>query len=93
MMKNDLSIIIVNYKSWDKLQLCLDSVLNQNQINLQIIIVDNFSNDNRLKDFKNRFKQINWIENKNNLGFAKACNIGATLSESKWLLFLNPYLK
>ena len=90
MMKNDLSIIIVNYKSWDKLQLCLDSVLNQNQINLQIIIVDNFSNDNRLKDFKIRYKQINWIENKNNLGFAKACNIGATLSESKWLLFLNP---
>ena len=60
-MKTDLSIIIVNYKSWDKLQLCLESILNQSQINLQIIIVDNFSNDNRLKDFKNRFKQINWI--------------------------------
>jgi len=86
----DLTIIIVNYKSWEKLKLCLKSIQNQSQINLQIIVVDNFSNDNRLKDFQNKYKQVNWIENKNNLGFAKACNIGALQAESKWLLFLNP---
>ncbi len=86
----DLTIIIVNYKSWEKLKLCLKSIQNQSQINIQIIVVDNFSNDNRLKDFQNKHKQVNWIENKNNLGFAKACNIGALQAESKWLLFLNP---
>ena len=86
----DLTIIIVNYKSWEKLKLCLKSIQNQSQINIQIIVVDNFSNDNRLKDFQNKYKQVNWIENKNNLGFAKACNIGALQAESKWLLFLNP---
>ncbi|MDG1966802.1 MAG: glycosyltransferase family 2 protein [Flavobacteriaceae bacterium] len=86
----DLTIIIVNYKSWEKLTLCLISIQNQSQINIQTIVVDNFSNDNKLKDFQNKYKQVNWIENKNNLGFARACNIGALQAESKWLLFLNP---
>ena len=89
-MKYDLSIIIVNYKSWNKLELCLESIRNQSNINIQIIIVDNFSNDNKLKDFQKKHKLVNWIRNKDNLGFAKACNIGASRSESKWLLFLNP---
>ena len=86
----DLSIIIINYKSWEKLTLCLKSVQDQSQINTQVIVVDNFSNDNKFKDYQNKYKQVNWIENKNNLGFARACNIGASHAESKWLLFLNP---
>lgn len=86
----DLTIIIVNYKSWGKLTLCLKSIQNQCHINTQIIVVDNFSNDNKFKDFQNKYKQVNWIENRNNLGFARGCNIGASHAESKWLLFLNP---
>ena len=86
----DLTIIIVNYKSWEKLTLCLKSIQNQCHINTQIIVVDNFSNDNKFKDFQNKYKQVNWIENRNNLGFARGCNIGASHAESKWLLFLNP---
>lgn len=86
----DLAIIIVNYKSWNKLELCLESIQNQSNINIQIIVVDNFSNDNKLADFQKKHKLVNWINNKDNLGFAKACNIGASHSESKWLLFLNP---
>ena len=86
----DLTIIIVNYRSWGKLKNCIKSIQNQSHINTQIIVVDNFSNDNKFKHFQNEYKQINWIENKNNLGFAKACNIGALKAESKWLLFLNP---
>ena len=86
----DLTIIIVNYKSWEKLEQCLESIKNQKNITIQTIVVDNFSNDNKLKCFRNLHKEVNWIESKNNLGFAKACNIGAFESESKWLLFLNP---
>ena len=29
-------------------------------------------------------------KNENNFGFSKACNIGAKLATSKWILFLNP---
>ena len=41
-----LSIVIVNYKSWLPLTECLDSLLNQNNINPKIIVVDNDSQDN-----------------------------------------------
>ena len=61
----DLTIIIVNYKSWSKLKNCIKSIQNQSHINTQIIVVDNFSNDNKLKHFQNKYNQVNWIENKN----------------------------
>ncbi|MBL6649697.1 MAG: glycosyltransferase family 2 protein [Flavobacteriaceae bacterium] len=89
-MNNTLTVIIVNYKSWDKLTYCLESIKNQANIVLNVIVVDNFSNDTIICDFKNKFKWVKWIENKTNLGFAKACNIGAKNSNSNWLLFLNP---
>ena len=89
-MKIELSIIIVNYRSWDKLKFCLKSILTQKQINLKVIVVDNFSNDNKLNLFKENFKWVEWIISNENLGFAKACNLGATFANSKWILFLNP---
>ena len=89
-MKIELSIIIVNYRSWDKLKFCLKSILTQKQINLKVIVVDNFSNDNKLDLLKENFKWVEWIISNENLGFAKACNLGATFANSKWILFLNP---
>ena len=39
----DLTIIIVNYKSWEKLTWCLKSIQNQCHINTQIIVRRKFS--------------------------------------------------
>ena len=49
---NNISIIIVNFKSWKPLELCLNSLINQNNINSEIIVVDNHSNDNKINLFK-----------------------------------------
>lgn len=89
-MSDSLSIIIVNYKSWDKLKLCLDSISKQKDIKISTIVVDNNSNDHQIINFKNKFVSVKWIENSENLGFAKACNIGASYCNSTWYLFLNP---
>ena len=50
--KLDLSIIIVNYRSWDVLQECLDS-LNQYspKLSYEVIVVDNDSQDGRITSF------------------------------------------
>ena len=56
-MKTDLSIIIVNYKSWDKLQLCLESILNQSQI--KALITKTKSKINK------KVKELDFIEAKN----------------------------
>lgn len=86
----DLSIIIVNYRSWVALSKCLDSILNQNKLKAKILVLDNNSDDNIFNDFKNKYSSVEWFKNNENLGFAKACNIGSKKVNSKWILFLNP---
>ena len=89
-IKSDFSIIIVNYRSWEKLNKCLNSIFKQKLLPSNTIVVDNYSNDGEFSIFKKKFKSVNWIENKENIGFSKACNIGYELVKSKWVLFLNP---
>ena len=86
----ELSIVIVNYKTWENLSLCLESILKQSKIEIKVIVVDNNSKDNQISFFKQKYDWVHWIENFENFGFAKACNIGASLIKSKWSLFLNP---
>tara|TARA_B100000941_G_scaffold284244_1_gene254770 strand:+ start:845 stop:1753 length:909 start_codon:yes stop_codon:yes gene_type:complete len=83
----DLTIIIVNYRSWDSLSLCLNSIYKKCN---KVLVVDNYSNDHKLKVYKKKYSWVNWIENSKNFGFSKACNIGAQKAKTKWLLFLNP---
>ena len=86
----DLSIIIVNYRSWAKIDSCLQSLGQQHDIAQEIIVVDNYSNDGILENFTEKFPFVTWIKNNKNDGFAAACNIGAKGTSTKWLLFLNP---
>lgn len=86
----DLSIVIVNYRSWDKLEPCLLSLQNQSQKIKSVIVVDNYSNDGILDTFSHRFPEVDWIPNDYNAGFAAGCNLGSQKVGTKWLLFLNP---
>ena len=86
----DLSIVIVNYRSWLKLDSCLLSIKQQKQKVKQVIIVDNFSNDGILESFIKKFAWVKWIKNESNTGFAAACNLGAQNCSSHWILFINP---
>lgn len=88
----NISIIIVNYKSWKHLDLCLESLLtiDETDFTFEVIVVDNNSNDGKLKEFSKKFNQFKFIENSGNNGFANGCNTGALNAEGKHLLFLNP---
>ena len=87
----DLSIVIVNYKSWRVLAECLNS-FNQYtpKLNYEIIVVDNDSQDEELEPFSQKYPQVNFIKNTGNNGFAHGCNLGADNAHGKFLLFLNP---
>lgn len=87
-----LSIIIVNYKSWVILQKNLEPLVSYTfqGFNLEIIVVDNCSNDNKIDAFRKRFDSVNIIENSGNWGFAHGCNLGAQHASGEILLFLNP---
>lgn len=89
---NIISIIIVNYKSWNKLRQCLEAInnINDNDFQLETVIVDNASNDGQLNSFQKEFSNYTFIENSGNNGFANGCNLGAQNAKGNYLLFLNP---
>jgi GT2 family glycosyltransferase len=88
----DISIIIVNYRSWKPLQNCLESLLsiNDSEIIFEVIVIDNFSNDGQFINFKNKFKDYIFIQNNKNSGYSTGCNMGAKKAKGNHLLFLNP---
>lgn len=85
-----LSVVVVNYNAGTYLLDCVKSVLNQCN---EIIVVDNASSDTSLLMLEQAFPaedSLRVIRNQQNLGFAKACNIGAFRASGSHLLFLNP---
>lgn len=87
----DLSIIIVNYKSKDKLINCLNSIASSDLDNIkyEIIIVDNASGDNLL-DINNNFENLNIIYSNKNLGMGAGNNLGISNSRGNYILISNP---
>ncbi len=86
-----ISVIIVNYKVPDNICQLLCSLQDAELYkSTEIIIVDNASNDNSQKIVTNKFPNVTWIALKNNIGFGKACNVGAQESRGKYLFFINP---
>ena len=90
MIEESVSIILVNWNGKDDTVECIDSIYkNTNHKNYEIILVDNASSDDSVKILKRKFPKVKIIENKENLGFSKANNVGANKSKSKYLVFLN----
>lgn len=89
----ELSIIIVNYRSWNLLRACLESLLAEPPTTFpdtQIIVVDNASGDGQFDAFAERFPSVTFVQNPTNGGFAQGCNLGAGHASGRELLFLNP---
>ena len=88
-----LSIVIVNYRSWDALARCLLSLTPLRAVfgsATEIIVVDNASGDGRFKAVADAYPGARFAPNDGNWGFADGCNVGAGRAEGELLLFLNP---
>ena len=87
----DLSVIIVSYNVEHFLDLCLESVYAAiNNINAEIIVIDNASDDNSVEMMRKKFPSTRVISNVDNLGFGKANNKAAKLAKGHYLCLLNP---
>jgi len=84
-----LSIIIVNWNSKDDLRECLQSLRLQTHSDLEIIVVDNGSADGSIAMVEHDFPHCLLLAQRENLGFAEACNIGIAASRSPWVAMLN----
>ena len=91
LVRADLSILIVNWNSVGYLRRCLASVFRHvPDIKVEVIVVDNASYDGSADLMKCEFPQVIFIQSRENLGFARASNLGFTHSSGRFVLFLNP---
>lgn len=87
--KDLVSINIVNWNGMRYLKQCLESIKKQTYPNIEIIIVDNNSNDGSLEFLKSDYPEINIVENKINIGFSRAHNQAIQLSKGEFIIPLN----
>ena len=86
MLLNEITIVITTYFSKEKLIRCLKSINNK----CKVIVIEN-SKDNELKRKLNEnYKNVECKVLDENLGFAKANNIGLKMVKTKYALILNP---
>ena len=85
-------VVVVNYNAGAYLARCVASIF-QSDVPINLIIVDNASVDDSLEKIEQLDAgkhQLRIIYNSENLGFARAVNIGAKVGESSNLMLLNP---
>ncbi len=90
-----ISVIIVSYNAADQLEGALRSVAALPEVQAdpdlaQVIVSDNGSRDDSVARAQAAYPSALVLRNGENLGFAKACNIGARHASAPLLFFFNP---
>ncbi len=95
MHKNEvlLSIVIVTWNTREQTVQCADSIHSINDFKslaskIEIIIIDNNSSDNTVSELRNKYPDLRIIQNKENSGYAPACNQGMKAASGKYVLLL-----
>lgn len=88
----DVSIIIVNYNTFELTRNCIQSIRYQqaaSNLNYEIILVDNASDERNPEEFKQLFPFITLIKSDKNVGFAAGNNLGIEQAKGDAILLLN----
>lgn len=90
----DVSVIIVNWNTRELLVECLRSLVRERSpYQMEIIVVDNGSEDFSQEAVRTEFPQVKLIENGANLGFARANNVGIRQSNGRYVCIVNSDVK
>ena len=92
-----LSIIIVNYRTWQFIERNLDNLLGSlpqdretDMLPFEVIVADNSPGDEGMQEFVRKFPWVRIVRTEGNFGYGYAVNRGAELARGDWLLFMNP---
>jgi GT2 family glycosyltransferase len=89
MIDVEVSVIIVNYNTFEITSNCIKSVIENTSVSYEIILVDNASTENNPDLFKELFPKITLIKSTKNIGFAKGNNLGIAVANGTYILLLN----
>ncbi|WP_186755419.1 glycosyltransferase [Echinicola salinicaeni] len=86
-----VTIIIPVYNQLAYTYNCLQSIKNNfpKNIPIEIIVIDDCSQDDTEEFFKRNVKGIRYIRNKDNQGFLQNCNLASQIAKGDFLYFLN----
>lgn len=86
----DVSIVVVNYNTFDLTCACVDSIISLTQeVKYEIIIVDNASTERDADAFLFRYPQVRLIRNEVNVGFGIANNQAMAIAKGTYFLLIN----
>lgn len=86
-----ISVIVPIYNTESYLKECLDSIINQTLLDIEIILINDGSTDNSsiiMKEFKEKDSRI-IIINQKNQGQGEARNVGIKLAKAPYLAFVD----
>ncbi len=86
METNDLTVVIVTFKSEEVIFSCLDSIPS----NIKVIVVENSNNKKFKEELEEKYKNVNCIIAGENKGYAVSNNTGLRKVNTKYALILNP---
>jgi GT2 family glycosyltransferase len=85
-----VSIIIINYNTFQLTTECIRSVIEKTKgVDYEILLFDNASTNCNPADFLKSFPSITLIRSEINGGFAHGNNLGITVAKGKYILLLN----
>lgn len=84
-----VSVVVVSYNTRDLLERCLLSVQAQPELGVHTIVVDNGSGDGSTELVRERFASVQLHELRENVGFARANNVGFEHCRGDYVLLLN----
>jgi GT2 family glycosyltransferase len=83
------SVVIPNWNGKHFLQTCLDALRAQTYPDLEVIIVDNASQDGSQDFIRTYYPEVRLIELPENRGFTGACNAGMEVADGEFVALLN----
>ncbi len=85
-----ISVLVISYNTRDLTLEAIRSLLEQTSVPIEVLVVDNASEDGSAEAIKAAFPDIHLIEPAQNLGFAGANNLAAESAKGDYILLLNP---
>jgi GT2 family glycosyltransferase len=86
----DVSIVIASWNVKEHLRQCLRSIESSpHSVAVETIVIDNASTDGSPQAVAEEFPRVTLVRNAENLGFARASNIGIAQASGRYLCLMN----
>lgn len=86
---SEVTVVIPNYNGQKYLIPCLKALYKSAAVELDVIVVDNGSEDGSVAEAKEQFPQVTYRMLNKNYGFCRAVNEGIRAADTEYVLLLN----